>query len=101
MPVHDWNQVEAGDFHDFHLCWVVAISDALNTGLLPPGYMALIEPSTSRPIPDVVTPHACEPTVLRLRRNRRRVEPDGESYCGMRRARMSGASHRFVEDGEE
>ena len=30
MPIHDWTRVEAGDFHDFHQCWVVAIRNALN-----------------------------------------------------------------------
>ncbi|MGO9462579.1 MAG: DUF4058 family protein, partial [Isosphaeraceae bacterium] len=49
-----------GDFHDFHQCWVVAIRNALNTGLLPPGYMAMAEQVTGRPIPDVVTLHARE-----------------------------------------
>jgi Protein of unknown function (DUF4058) len=61
MPIHDWTRVEAGDFHDFHQCWVVAIRNALNTGLLPPGYMAMAEQVTGRPIPDVVTLHAHEP----------------------------------------
>ncbi len=55
MPIHDWTRVEAGDFHHFHQCWVVAIGNALNAGLLPPGYMAMVEQVTGRPIPDVVT----------------------------------------------
>jgi hypothetical protein len=25
MPIHDWTRPEAGDFHDFHQCWVVGI----------------------------------------------------------------------------
>jgi hypothetical protein len=33
---------------------VGAIGDALNAGLLPPGYPALVEQVTGRPIPDVV-----------------------------------------------
>ena len=61
MPIHDWTRVEAGDFHDFHQCWVVAIRNALNAGLLPPGYMAMAEQVTGRPIPDVVTLQAREP----------------------------------------
>ncbi len=61
MPIHDWTRVEAGDFHDFHQCWVVAIRSALNAGLLPPGYMAMAEQVTGRPIPDVVTLQAREP----------------------------------------
>lgn len=55
MPIHDWTRLEAGDFHDFHQCWVVEIRNALNGGLLPPGYMAMAEQVTGRPIPDVVT----------------------------------------------
>ena len=60
MPIHDWTRVEAGDFHDFHQCWIVAIRTALNAGLLPPGYMAIAEQVTDRPIPDVVTLKARE-----------------------------------------
>jgi len=55
MPIHDWTRLEAGDFHDFHQCWVIAIRNALNRGLLPRGYMAMAEQVTGRPIPDVVT----------------------------------------------
>jgi hypothetical protein len=55
MPIHDWTRLEAGDFHDYHQCWVVAIRSALNRGLLPPGYMAMAEPVNGRPIPDVAT----------------------------------------------
>lgn len=55
MPIHDWSRGEAGDFHHFHQRWVVAIGDALNAGLLPPGYLAMVEQVTGRPIPDVVT----------------------------------------------
>jgi hypothetical protein len=61
MPIHDWTRVEAGDFHHFHQCWVVALGNALNSGLLPPGYMAMAEQVTGRPIPDVVTLRTREP----------------------------------------
>jgi hypothetical protein len=61
MPIHDWTRVEAGDFHDFHQCWVVGIRNALNSGLLPPEYMAMAEQVTVRPIPDVVTLNIREP----------------------------------------
>jgi hypothetical protein len=60
MPIHDWTRVDAGDFHHFHQCWVVALGNALNGGLLPPGYIAMAEQVTGRPIPDVVTLHARE-----------------------------------------
>lgn len=58
MPIHDWTRLEPGDFHDFHQCWVVGIRNALNSGLLPPEYMAMAEQVTGRPIPDVVTLHS-------------------------------------------
>ncbi len=61
MPIHDWTRLEPGDFHDFHQCWVVEISNTLNGGLLPPDYMAMLEQVTGRPIPDVVTPHSHAP----------------------------------------
>src|SRR5689334_17608796 len=55
MPIHAWTRVEAGTFHHFHHRWTAAIADALNGGLLPPGYIALVEQVTGRPILDVVT----------------------------------------------
>jgi Protein of unknown function (DUF4058) len=61
MPVHDWTRLEAGDFHDFRLGWVVNLANALNGGLLPPECMARIEQVTGRPIPDVDAPHVREP----------------------------------------
>ena len=55
MPIHDWTRLEAGDFHHFHQAWVVNLTNKLNSGLLPPEYMAMTEQVTGRPIPDVVT----------------------------------------------
>jgi hypothetical protein len=55
MPIHDWTRVRANRFHDFHQSWVVAIKCALNAGLLPPGYFAMVEQKTGGPEPDVVT----------------------------------------------
>lgn len=54
MPVHDWTRVRANRFHDFHQRWTIAISDALNAGLLPSGYFAMVEQVTGGPEPDVV-----------------------------------------------
>ncbi len=51
MPIHDWTRAEAGDFHHFHQRWISALTDALNSGGLPPGFMALAEQVTGRPIP--------------------------------------------------
>ena len=58
MPVHDWARVEAGIFHDFHTVWTGALRNALNEGLLPAGYYALVEQHAGRAIADVLTLHA-------------------------------------------
>jgi len=55
MPIHDWSRVRAGRFHHFHQRWIGALSDTLNTGLLPAGYFALAELKTGGPEPDVLT----------------------------------------------
>jgi hypothetical protein len=54
MPIHDWTRAQAGDFHHFHQTWISTLAAALNGGGLPPGFMALAEQVTGRPIPDVV-----------------------------------------------
>lgn len=61
MPIHDWTRLEPGDFHHFHQGWVVNLTNALNSGLLPPDYMAMTEQVTDRPIPDVVTLQTRDP----------------------------------------
>ena len=55
MPIHDWTRVDSGLFHDFHQSWTVALRDALNAGVLPPDYFALVEQRVGGPIPDVLT----------------------------------------------
>src|SRR5688500_10664386 len=55
MPIHDWSRVDHGVFHDFHQAWTIEIRNALNRGVLPPGYFALAEQVVSGPVPDVVT----------------------------------------------
>lgn len=55
MPIHDWTQVRANRFHDFHQSWTLAIRNALNSGLLPDGFFALAEQRTGGPEPDFVT----------------------------------------------
>ncbi len=55
MPIHDWTRLEPGDFHDFHQCWVVNLTNDLNGGLLPPEYMAMLEQVNGRPMPDAVS----------------------------------------------
>lgn len=55
MPVHDWTRVSPGTFHDFHTRWITHLTEALNEGLLPPGYYALAEQSAPHIRPDVIT----------------------------------------------
>jgi hypothetical protein len=66
MPVHDWSRVDANLFHDFHQAWTIAIRNALNGGLLPRGYSALVEQHAGGVVPDV----------LALQRRARRDRPD-------------------------
>ncbi len=56
MPVHDWARVDANLFHDFHQRWTIAIRNALNGGLLPKGYSALVEQHAGGLVPDVIAP---------------------------------------------
>lgn len=63
MPVHDWSRVDANLFHDFHQTWTIGIRNALNGGLLPPGYSALVEQHAGGVAPDVLTlEHRSRPT---------------------------------------
>lgn len=55
MPMHDWTRVEAGIFHAFHHRWISAISDVLNTDILPDDYYALPEQVAAGFGPDVLT----------------------------------------------
>jgi hypothetical protein len=55
MPIHDWTRVRANQFHDFHQSWTIAIRNALNAGLLPQGYFAMVEQRTGGPEADVIT----------------------------------------------
>jgi hypothetical protein len=57
MPVHDWTRVDAGLFHHFHHRWIDSLTDALNAGVLPHHYFALVEQRIRGPIPDVLTLH--------------------------------------------
>lgn len=55
MPLHDWTRVSAGTFHHFHGTWIVHIAEALNEGILPPGYYAMTEQHAGQITPDVLT----------------------------------------------
>lgn len=91
--MHDWTTVEAGIFHAFHHRWISALSDVLNTGLLPQDYYALPEQQAAGFGPDVLTlqePHEQEgdagaggPTATALQsrpQTRFMVETDTEFY---------------------
>ncbi len=54
MPIHDWSKVDANLFHDFHQAWTIGIRNALNGGILPKGYSALVEQRTGGIVPDVL-----------------------------------------------
>jgi hypothetical protein len=54
MPIHDWSRVDANVYHHFHQRWTVSICDALNAGLLPPTYAALVEQHAGGLVPDVL-----------------------------------------------
>ena len=54
MPIHDWSRVQSGTFHDFHQGWTIEIRNALNRGILPPGYFAMADQRVGGPEPDVV-----------------------------------------------
>jgi hypothetical protein len=69
MPIHDWARVDANLFHDFHQTWTVGIRNALNAGLLPKGYSALVEQHAGGLVPDVLA--------LERRRRPDRPEPAG------------------------
>jgi len=74
MPVHRWSQVDANLFHDFHQTWTINIRNALNGGLLPAGFSALVEQHAGGFEPDVVT--------LETRSPRRRSPPPDRGSGG-------------------
>ena len=69
MRVHDWTRVSAGTFHHFHQAWIIALCDALNSGLLPDGFYALAEQVAGRPHPDVLTLEQTDELETRPRRD--------------------------------
>jgi hypothetical protein len=54
VPVHDWTRICAGAFHDFHHEWLGTIKRALNHGLLPSDYYAMVDQITGGLGPDVL-----------------------------------------------
>jgi len=76
MPVHDWKPVEANLYHHFHQMWTMHICDALNEGLLPEGFSALIDQRTPMVEPDVLA-------VERRTKARRDDAPSGGTVVAM------------------
>src|SRR5205823_2802935 len=70
MPIHDWTRVDANLFHDFHQVWTISLRNALNGGLLPKGYSALVEQHAAGVVPDVLA-------LQRRRRPTLEPEPTG------------------------
>ena len=61
MAIHDWNRVPAWIYHDFHRGWTVEIRRALNRGLLPAGYYAMVERRAGRPDPETIASRLSRP----------------------------------------
>ena len=55
MPIHDWTRVPADAFHMFHNTWLTRLYNALNGGLMPDGYYALLESEAGEYVPDLLT----------------------------------------------
>src|SRR5580700_1920973 len=55
MPIHDWDRVDAGIFHDFHHAWIEENKRALNRSLKGTDYYALAEQVAGGVGPDVLT----------------------------------------------
>lgn len=73
MPIHDWTQVSAGVFHDFHHGWIEEIKRVLNDELLPHDHYAMAEQITGHLGPDVLT----------LKTSRGPSRPDNDSGGGV------------------
>lgn len=54
MPIHDWTRLRAGIFHNFHEHWIIHVCEALNRGILPPGYFAMADQRIRSAEPDIV-----------------------------------------------
>jgi hypothetical protein len=57
MPIRDWSRIDPNLFDHFHQRWTTAICDALNGGVLPEGFSALIEQHAMGLVPDVLAVH--------------------------------------------
>lgn len=53
--MHNWKNVTAETYHDFHHDWISTIRGCLNAGLLPSGFFAMAVQIIGGPASDVVT----------------------------------------------
>jgi hypothetical protein len=53
MSIHDWTRADSGIFHDFHQAWTVEIAHALNGGVLPTDFFAMIAAASRDPLNSV------------------------------------------------
>jgi hypothetical protein len=81
--------VDAGLFHDFHQDWTIELRRALNSGLLPPGFLALTDQQTGGPAPDVLAVH------------RNQDKPDQHEVSGGLAVASAPPKARFVDIAEE
>jgi hypothetical protein len=47
MPIQDWARVRANRFHYFHQTWTPLLAAALNSGVLPNNYLAMVDQITT------------------------------------------------------
>lgn len=99
MPIHDWSRVQSGLFHEFHQSWRVRIQDALNGGVLPEGYYALVEQRVDGPEPDVIAVQTRQPdkdgatATLQAPRTRLTVRTPSDAARYARRANRISIRH--------
>lgn len=104
MPMHDWERVEAGIYHDFHHEWISDIKGALNRGILPPNHYALAEQVAAGFGPDVLTlqgdPESHEPDsgggMATFTQVRPKLTPTAKKIGGISPRRMSQIAIRDV-----
>jgi hypothetical protein len=94
MNLHDWSRVEDGTFHHFHGAWIFRLADALNDGILPPGYFALAEQHLGRKVADVMLPHASDPE-----KTPRLPPPPGDKAVALAEAPPRVSRTRVLEPG--
>jgi hypothetical protein len=54
VPIRDWTRPPVGLYHHFHQSWAVNLAEALNSGVLPGGYLALVDQRAVGVDPDVL-----------------------------------------------